>query len=67
MEAFRVLDIIITLTGGSGFGTSTLTFHIYRTAFTELDLGIGNAYSYVLLGIVMVVATLYFVLLSRRR
>lgn len=68
MEAARATDIIILLTGGGpGIATETLTWHIYREAFRNLNLGLGSAFSYILIAIILVITIVYFALLTRRR
>ncbi|MGQ9782335.1 MAG: carbohydrate ABC transporter permease [Nitrososphaeria archaeon] len=68
MEAARATDIIILLTGGGpGIATESLTWHIYKTSFRNLDLGLGAAYSYILLIIMMIIGTSYFYILFGRR
>jgi len=68
MEAARATDVIILLTGGGpGIATESLTWHIYKTSFRNLDLGLGAAYSYVLLVIMMIIGTSYFYALFGRK
>lgn len=42
--AFKVFDLVYSLTfGGPGFDTNLATFHIFRTAFRQFDVGYGAA------------------------
>jgi len=68
MEAARATDIIILLTGGGpGIATQTLTWTTYRVSFRDLAFGLGAAYSYFLLALVIVITLVYFLILTRRR
>ena len=60
------LDVILLLTGGGpADATQTITFLIYRYTFNDLNIGLGSAVSYILLGFIFVLATLWFRLLGR--
>ena len=67
MQAFRVFDIIYTLTGGGpAHGTHVLAWQTYMTAFGSYDFGHGNAYSYLITLITMTLAIIYIRLLYSR-
>jgi len=67
MLAFRVFDIIYTLTGGGpAYGTHVLAWQTYMTAFGSYDFGHGNAYSYLITFITMLLAIFYMRLLYAR-
>ena len=67
MLAFRVFDIIYTITGGGpAYGTTVLAWHTYMTAFGSYDFGHGNAYSYLITIITMTLAIFYIRLLYSR-
>ena len=67
MHAFRVFDIIYTLTaGGPAYATHLLAWQTYMTAFGSYDFGHGNAYSYLITIITMSLAIFYIRLLYRR-
>jgi len=62
------LDVVMLLTGGGpGIASQTLTYVVYRETFALFNLGYGAAISYILLGVIMVIAIVWFQLLVRRR
>jgi len=68
LEAARAVDIILILTaGGPGIASETLTYHIFRESFINLNMGIGSAVSYILLIIIVAIAIVYFLLLTRKK
>jgi multiple sugar transport system permease protein len=68
VEAARVFDTIYFLTGGGpGIATQTLTFLVYRETFQNLNLSYGSAISYLLMIIIFVLTTLYFMVLFARK
>ena len=68
MQAAIATDSIILLTGGGpGIATASLTWHIYELSFRNLVLGMGAAYSYILLVIMFIIGTAYFQILFRKR
>lgn len=67
MGGLRLFDIIYLLTGGGpGYETTTVGFAAFQTAFYSMDFGLGNAYSYVIALLTLVLAALYMRLLYRR-
>lgn len=59
IDAFKAYDLVYILTGGGpGTSTETLSYYIYRIAFTYLDLGRGTASSFIIL-FAMAVATAF--------
>jgi ABC-type sugar transport system permease subunit len=68
VEAARVFDTVYFLTGGGpGIATQTLTFLVYRETFQNLNLSYGSAISYILMAIIFVLTTLYFMVLFARK
>lgn len=68
VEAARVFDIIyFSTSGGPAGATTTLTYLIYIATFNNFDIGYGAALSYILLAIIFIVTTIYFVLLFGSR
>ncbi|NDL61818.1 carbohydrate ABC transporter permease [Acerihabitans arboris] len=67
MNAFRIVDQVITMTnGGPDNSTHLLLFYIYRTAFGYWDLPYAAAMTTVLLAILAAIALLKFTLLDKR-
>lgn len=67
LDAFRVYDIIyMTTRGGPVDATQTLSWQIYDAGFKSFDIGYAAAYSWLLLIMVVVIATLLLRLLFRR-
>jgi multiple sugar transport system permease protein len=67
LYALTALDVVLLLTGGGpGDATNTATFVIFRQTFQYLDLGGGAAQSYLLLAVILGVASLWFYMLSRK-
>jgi len=65
--SLTALDVVILLTGGGpGNATSTMTYLIYKETFLNINLGLGSAQSYLLLGFIILVAVMWFRLLTRR-
>jgi multiple sugar transport system permease protein len=64
-EAAKVFDIIYFMSGG-GPGTASLdlVYNIYRETFVNRNLGFGAAISYILVAIIMVITTIYFLLIT---
>jgi len=62
MDAYRVFDTIWLIgKGGPGHATSTLSVHIYRTAFYYWDIGTSTAMSYIML----IIAIIFSVILLK--
>ncbi len=67
MNAFRAFDLIFTLTGGGpGDATNLIAWQTYKEAFSRLNFGGANAYSYLITLITMGLAVVYIRLLYRR-
>jgi len=67
INAFRVVDQVIAMTGGGPDNATTLLlFYIYQVAFSFWDLGYAAALSTVLLTALAAVALVQFFLLDRR-
>lgn len=64
-EAAKVFDIIYFMSGG-GPGTASLdlVYNIYKETFVNRNLGYGAAISYILVAIIMVITTVYFLLIT---
>lgn len=67
INAFRIVDQVIAMTGGGPDNATTLLlFYIYQVGFSFWDLGYAAALSTVLLGVLAVVAIAQFFLLDRK-
>jgi len=67
INAFRVVDQVIAMTGGGpNNATTLLLFYIYQVAFSFWDVGYAAALSTVLLFVLAAVALAQFFLLDRR-
>lgn len=67
LGGLRLFDIIYLLTGGGpGNATTTIGFAAYQTAFLDFDFGLGNAYSYIIAILTLIVALVYMRLLWKR-
>ncbi|WP_423957480.1 carbohydrate ABC transporter permease [Bradyrhizobium sp.] len=67
INAFRVVDQVIAMTGGGpNNATTLLLFYIYQVAFSFWDTGYAAALSTVLLSVLAAIALLQFFLLDRR-
>ena len=65
LDAFKVLDIIYSLTGGGpGQATESVTMTVYRTGVKGGDIAFGSAASYVLL--VMMAVFAFLIILATR-
>ncbi len=54
MDAFRVFDLVYTLTqGGPADATDVLSYYLYRLTFTQLDVGMASAGSFVMLSVLV--------------
>lgn len=66
--ALRLFDLVYVLTGGGpGNATSVLAWQAYEEAFTNLNFGVANAYSYLIALIGLIFAGVYLVILFRMR
>jgi sn-glycerol 3-phosphate transport system permease protein len=67
INAFRIVDQVIAMTGGGpNNATTLLLFYIYQVAFSFWDIGYAAALSTVLLFVLGTVALAQFFLLDRR-
>lgn len=58
--SLKLIDQVITMTsGGPGHSTETLSYYIYRMAFTSLDMGYASALAWVLVLILGTFAVVY--------
>ncbi len=61
VEAFKVLDIPFSMTsGGPGAATQTYSFYIYLTGLRNFNQGYASALAYLLLIVMMIIATFFF-------
>lgn len=66
VEAFKVFDIIYTMTrGGPVNGTQTVAYYAYTTAFSDQSFGVGSALAYIIVIVILVLTTIYLRLLRR--
>jgi sn-glycerol 3-phosphate transport system permease protein len=67
INAFRIVDQVIAMTGGGpNNATTLLLFYIYQVAFSFWDTGYAAALSTVLLTVLGVISLAQFFLLDRR-
>jgi multiple sugar transport system permease protein len=67
LGGIRIFDIIYLLTGGGpGYQTTTLGFAAYITSFVSTDIGRGNAWSYTVAILTLIIAIFYMKLLYGR-
>lgn len=68
MEAFRSFDLLFALTrGGPGAASQTFPMLIFRYTFEFSQYGLAAAASYILAAISMIITTVCYVVLMRRR
>jgi multiple sugar transport system permease protein len=68
VEAFRSFDLLFAMTrGGPGTASQTFPMLIFRYTFEFSHYGLAAAAGYVLVAISMVITTVYFLVLIRRR
>jgi multiple sugar transport system permease protein len=68
VEAFRSFDLLFALTrGGPGSASQTFPMLIFRYTFEFSRYGLAAAASYILVAISMIITTIYFLALNRRR
>lgn len=61
IASFQVFDLVYVMTGGGpGTASSTIVFHIYRTAFVDFTFGRSAAEAVVLFFIIMIVTLVQF-------
>lgn len=66
VEAFKVFDLIYAMTrGGPVNSTQTIAYYAYTTAFSDQQLGLGSALSYVIVLVILALTTVYLRLLRR--
>jgi multiple sugar transport system permease protein/N,N'-diacetylchitobiose transport system permease protein len=67
MEAFKVFDIVYTMTkGGPANGTQVISYYTYQTSFQYSKFGYGAALSYLVSFIILLMAIAYIKLLSTK-
>ena len=67
MGGLRLFDIIYLLTGGGpGYASTTIGYASFQTAFLNLNFGTGNAYSYIIAILTLILAALYMRLLYKK-
>jgi multiple sugar transport system permease protein len=68
VEAFRSFDLLFAITrGGPGTASQTLPMLIFRYTFEFSRYGLAAAASYILVAISVIITTIYFLVLMRRR
>jgi multiple sugar transport system permease protein len=66
MSSFREFDKIYSLTqGGPGRATEVLGFLVYRVSFKDFYMGEGAALSYMILLVILLIASIYIRLMPR--
>src|SRR5690606_17173580 len=61
MDAYKMIDIIFVLVGdrgGTGRAAQTAGLYVYDLAFKNFDTGLGSAYGYIMLIVIMALANL---------
>lgn len=67
LGGIRIFDLIYLLTGGGpGYQTTTLGFAAYTTSFISTDIGRGNAWSFTVAILTLIIAIFYMKLLYGR-
>lgn len=67
INALKTYDLIYVLTkGGPGTSTEMISYHIYKRAFTYLDIGSASAMSYILMAVVIPLSYV-FIKLSKNK
>lgn len=60
MDAFKLFDLVYTLTnGGPGDASETTSLYLYRLAFAQFDTGQACALAYIMLVIIIALSNLY--------
>lgn len=66
LNAFRSFDTVYILTGGGpGDATNLISLQTVQTVLTYTNFGLGDAYSYVIMGITLIVSLGYVLVLYR--
>jgi len=66
IDAFKVVDIIMVLTGGGpGQSTESVTLAVFRTGVKGGDLAFGSSQAYVLLIFMLIVGSIYLSMVRR--
>lgn len=61
MDAYKMIDIIFVLVGdrgGAGRAAQTAGLYVYDVAFKSFDTGVGSAYGYIMLVVIIALANL---------
>lgn len=65
MEAFKVFDIVYTMTkGGPANGTQVISYYTYQTTFQYSQFGPGAALSYLVSLFILLMALVYIRLIT---
>lgn len=68
MDSYKVFDTVYALTGGGpGRSTQVLSVYIYQIAFRDFNTGKGSALGYIMLIVIIALATLLIRVLNRMR
>lgn len=69
MDAFKLFDLVYTLTneGGPGVATETVSMNLYKIAFRRWDIGQASAMAYILLIIIIALSSIYIKYLNKVR
>lgn len=68
MEAFKVFDIVYTMTkGGPANGTQVISYYTYQTTFQYSKFGYGAALSYLVSLFILIMAILYIRLITGKK
>jgi multiple sugar transport system permease protein len=66
MDAYKLFDQVWVLTGGGpGSSTQTMSFYLYRIAFSDFNTGLGSAIGYVMLIVIIALANLLIRMLNK--
>ncbi len=67
IAAFQLFTQVYVMTrGGPQRATDVVVYHIYREAWHRLQIGMASAQSYILFGIILLIAIVQFALMRRR-
>ncbi len=70
MDAYKMIDIIFVLVGdrgGSGRAAQTAGLYVYDVAFKNFETGLGSAYGYIMLIVIIALANLLIRQLQRMK